>query len=143
MSWLPKQNVVVPVDFSPASANAVRTALELVTQPQDVQVVHVTIPPDQYLYGEFPRSVDPENWKRHAEEYLSQFVQAQGLGPVKQSVLIGDPGTCIADFAAKSQADLIVIPSHGYHGLERLLLGSVTERVLRHAPCEVLVLRRS
>lgn len=38
---------------------------------------------------------------------------------------------------------LIVIPSHGYHGAKRLLLGSVAERVLRHAPCSVLVLRQT
>jgi len=36
-----------------------------------------------------------------------------------------------------------VIPSHGYHGVKRLFLGSVAERVLRHAPCRVLVLRRN
>ena len=59
-----------------------------------------------------------------------------------QVVREGDPGLMIADYAADVQADLIVMPSHGYHGVKRLLLGSVAERVLRHANCPVLVLRR-
>lgn len=142
MSWLPKKSVVVPVDFSPASLAAIQTALQLVDQPSYVHVVHVTAPPQQYLYGEFPRSVDPIQWEQHAAEYLTKFVKEQSLGPVTLKVLLGDAGTRIADYATEVHADLIVISSHGYHGLQRLLLGSVAERVLRHAPCEVLVLRR-
>ncbi len=54
----------------------------------------------------------------------------------------GDPGLVITDYATEIGAGLIVIPSHGYHGLKRLVLGSVAERVIRHADCSVLVLRR-
>ena len=59
------------------------------------------------------------------------------------AVLFGNPGLEIADYAKNIQADLIVIPSHGYHGVKRFVLGSVAERVIRHAECSVLVLRRS
>lgn len=142
MSWLPKKSIVVPVDFSQASASAIRTALELVNAPNEIHVLHVTAPPEHFVYGDFPSGADPALWQLHAEEYLSQFVREQNLGPVTQKVLLGDPGIRITDYAAELHADLIVMPSHGYHGLKRLLLGSVTERVLRHAPCEVLVLRR-
>lgn len=48
----------------------------------------------------------------------------------------------IADSADETRTDLIVMPSHGDHGVARVLLGSVTERVLRHAKCPILVLRR-
>ena len=65
------------------------------------------------------------------------------LDIVKAHVLTGDPGTTITDYANEHAADLIVIPSHGYHGMKRLVLGSVAERVIRHAHCSVLVLRRS
>ena len=56
-------------------------------------------------------------------------------------VEFGDPGNQIVDFAERISAELIVIPSHGRTGIERLLLGSVAERVARLAPCPVLVLR--
>ena len=60
---------------------------------------------------------------------------------MKIDVEIGDPGHRIADVAAKLGADLIVMPSHGRTGIERMLIGSVAERVLRLAHCPVLVLR--
>jgi len=54
---------------------------------------------------------------------------------------VGDPGTRVIEHAIKVNADLIVMPSHGRHGLKRWLLGSTTERVLRHSLLPVLVLR--
>ena len=75
----------------------------------------------------------------HLSDYLKSRPQFAG---VKSNVLEGDAASQIASFATEAHADLIVMPSHGYHGVKRFLLGSVTEAVLRHAPCEVLVLRR-
>ena len=57
-------------------------------------------------------------------------------------VLTGDAGLATADYASQVNADLIVVPSHGYHGVKRFLLGSTAERIIRHAHCSVLVLRR-
>lgn len=59
------------------------------------------------------------------------------------AVAHGSPGLEIAEYAKQIDADLIVIPSHGHSGFAHLFLGSVAERVLRHAPCPVLVLRRN
>jgi nucleotide-binding universal stress UspA family protein len=70
-------------------------------------------------------------------------VREAGFENLQQEVLFGDPGSQIVNFATNCNADLIVIPSHGYHGVKRLVLGSVAERVIRHAECSVLVLRRS
>ncbi len=53
-------------------------------------------------------------------------------------VRIGHPANEIADFAAKYESDLIAIATHGLTGVERLLIGSVTEKVVRLAPCPVL-----
>ena len=52
MSWLPKKTVVVPVDFSTASAQALKTASEFVAQPQDLHVIHVAMPPAVITSGE-------------------------------------------------------------------------------------------
>lgn len=143
MSWLPRKTIVVPVDFSPGSAAAIATGRDLVASPGDLHVVHVLIPlahlsPEQ-VWG--PLENDP-SWDALAKRHLAEFVQKQGISGVKQEVLIGDPGFEVADYARKQSADLIVIPSHGYHGVKRALLGSVAERVIRHADCPVLVLRR-
>lgn len=54
----------------------------------------------------------------------------------------GEPRTMIVDYAAKVKADLIVVGSHGRRGLPRLLLGSVSEFVARHAPCSVEIIRQ-
>jgi nucleotide-binding universal stress UspA family protein len=145
MSWSPKKCVVVPIDFSSASDKAIQTALEIVKQPSDIHVIHVALLPDVVPYaGEVIATVGPESWlalaKTHLAEYLKSRPQFAG---VCSKVLEGDAAARIAEFAAETHADLIVMPSHGYHGVKRFLLGSVTEMVLRHAPCEVLVLRRA
>ena len=61
---------------------------------------------------------------------------------VDTAVRQGDPRTVIVDEAAEWGADLIVLGSHGHTGLMRLLLGSVAQAVVAHAPCSVEVVRR-
>jgi nucleotide-binding universal stress UspA family protein len=56
-------------------------------------------------------------------------------------VRYGDARSCIVDEAKEWGADLIVVGSHGYTGLKRLLLGSVAQSVVTHAPCSVEVVR--
>ena len=144
MSWFPKKCVVVPIDFSSASDEAIQTAIELARRPEEVHVVHVALVPDIIPYaGEVIAPVAPERWlnlaKTHLDDYLKSRPQFAG---VTSNVVEGDAGDRIAKFAAEAHADLIVMSSHGYHGVKRFLLGSVTESVLRHSPCEILVLKR-
>lgn len=142
MNWLPKKTVVVPVDFSTASADALKTGLTLVEKPADVHVIYVTAPPIAFNYAEGWALDDPATRMKAAHEHLTKFLGSTNAAGVKSIIREGDPGLLIADYADELHADLIVIPSHGYHGVKRLLLGSVAERVLRHANCPVLVLRR-
>jgi nucleotide-binding universal stress UspA family protein len=62
---------------------------------------------------------------------------------VRYRIVIGEgpPVDEIVRIARENQVDLIVIATHGHTGLKHLLLGSVAERVIRHAPCAVLVVR--
>ena len=143
MAWFPKKTVVVPVDFSPASAFAVETALQLVAQPQDVHVLHVVLSPAVMIYGDVWAIGDLTSRLKSAAEHLARFLGERGAAAVTQVVREGDPGLMIADYADECHADLIVMPSHGYHGVERLLMGSVAERVLRHAKSPILLLRRN
>lgn len=135
--------IVVPVDFSGDSHRAVRTALELAPEPAAVDVIHVLFPLESASPGVLWGDVTDESRRETAEKKLDELLQTHSFGGVNTAILIGDPGLEIADYAKRTNADLIVIPSHGYHGVKRLILGSVTERVIRHATCSVFVLRRS
>lgn len=142
MSWLPKQTVVVPVDFSESSADAVATALQLVAKPADLHVVHVLLPLDYMSPGLVFETVSEDSRVEATTKYATDFLKKHDAAGATLLVRHGDPGLGVTEYASQVHADLIVIPSHGYHGLKRFVLGSVAERVIRHADCPVLVLRR-
>ena len=71
---------------------------------------------------------------------VAETLQAAGLN-VETAVREGDPRSVIVDQAEEWSADLIVMGSQGYTGLKRLLLGSVAQHVVSHAPCSVEVVR--
>lgn len=143
MSWLKKQIVVVPIDFSQDSRAAVDVAREFVGSAEDVHVLHV-MPTLEYA-GPEEAWITPDDTTRLAkiERYLNEFAETNDFADTTLVALKGDPGLGIIDYAKEKDADLIIIPSHGYHGFKRWLLGSVAERVLRHGHCPTLVLRRS
>jgi nucleotide-binding universal stress UspA family protein len=141
MAWLPKRNVVAPVDFSAQSFAAVDQALELVASPTDLHLIHVlpvVIPADP---GVVWTSIDDESRRRHARLALQERLSDAKYQGVHLQVELGDPGHEIADYAQRIGAELIVVSSHGRTGLTRLLIGSVAERVVRLAHCPVLVLK--
>lgn len=141
MPWGPQQTVLVPVDFSPESLAAVSTALEIAASPGGVHVVHVLAelsPAEPILLWE---AYESGKRREAALMELAKRLTEAGLPALKCHVFIGDPGQEIAAFAERLHADLIVLPSHGRTGIRRLLIGSVAERVIRLAPCPVLVMR--
>ncbi len=73
-------------------------------------------------------------------ERVTQALQGSGL-LAEPVVREGDPRSVIVDEAEKWGADLIIVGSHGYTGLQRFLLGSVAQSVVSHAPCSVEVVR--
>ena len=143
MSWTPKSKVVVPVDFSGESETAIRNALEMVEDPANVQLIHVLFPLDTVSPGVVWGEVSDESREKAVKESFDKLLSERNISGVTVNIRFGNPGLEIAEFAEKIDADLIVIPSHGYHGIKRFTLGSVAERVIRHANCSVLVLRRS
>jgi nucleotide-binding universal stress UspA family protein len=72
---------------------------------------------------------------------IAEALQASGL-TVETAVRYGDARSVIVDEAAEWDADLVVVGSHGYTGLKRLLLGSVAQSVVGHAPCSVEIVRK-
>ena len=141
MAWIPKQRVVVPFDFSDQSVTAVDTALQLVDDPVNVDVVHILpelVPTEP---GVIWTTIDDKDRQQHAEEAIRSRLSEAKYQGVQVRAEIGDPGHAIADYSENVAAELVVMPSHGRTGLSRLLIGSVAERVVRLARCPVLVLR--
>ena len=142
MSWLPKKNVVVPIDFSDESFRALQAARNLVEGPSGLHVIHVLPALEPAEPGVIWQTVDDESRRRHAEQALRERMGNSKFAGVEVYIAIGDPGHEIADYGQRVGAELIVLPSHGRTGLKRLLIGSTAERVVRLAHCPVLVLRK-
>jgi nucleotide-binding universal stress UspA family protein len=81
--------------------------------------------------------------RQEAENSLKKLADEAFLNATNVRVLVKDgrPADVICKTAADEKADAIIIPSHGHSGLKHALLGSVAEKVVRHAPCSVLVVR--
>jgi nucleotide-binding universal stress UspA family protein len=92
----------------------------------------------------FPLVMENDKVMAACKGQLEQIVKEQAIDPTlveKTLVRQGRSFHEIADAARTLKADLIVISTHGYTGLKHVLLGSATERVVRYAPCPVLVVR--
>lgn len=108
-------------------------------------VVPITPPAAELWYdasGNLER-VHQEMTKRATEltQKTSQSLKRKGL-KIEMTVREGDARSAIVNEARKWSADLIVLGSHGYTGIKRLLLGSVASSVVSHAPCSVEIVRR-
>jgi len=142
MSWLPREIVVVPIDFSEDSFGALGTASELVTDPTHLHVVHVLPHLEPTDPGVIWHTIDDENRTEHATDALGKELEARGCRVGQIVIRFGDPGHEIARYAEQVSAGLVVVSSHGRSGLGRLLIGSVADRVVRLAHCPVLVLKK-
>jgi nucleotide-binding universal stress UspA family protein len=112
-----------------------------------VCVIDMAMPLAVDAYGTaIPDTTEIENAARqHAARVIEETVEALSeLLPeiaTESEVLFGSPDSRIVEAAEELQADLIVIGSHGYNRWERLLLGSVSDSVVHHAHCSVLIAR--
>lgn len=82
--------------------------------------------------------------RRHGEELVSRAaeqLQTAGFKAITTAVREGDARHAILDCAAEWSPDVIVLGSHGRKGMDRFLLGSVSENIVRHAPCSVEIVR--
>lgn len=141
---LPVDTLVVPVDFSEMSLAALDTAKSLVSSEAGLNAVYVLSPITATDPGVIWGTVDEMSRMTHAREALEKSLREHELAEAAVHVRLSDSGNAAWEIVQLSQevgAELIVLPSHGRHGLSRLAIGSVAERVVRYAHCPVLVLR--
>lgn len=139
------RSILVPVDFSRASERALDYAASL-AGPFGAKLILLNVvepfPTPDFAYT--PMALDNDVIVAQAKEHLEKVRIRSGLDPkLVGKILIrhGSPYAEITDAARTSKADLIVISTHGYTGLAHVFMGSTAERVVRHAPCPVLVVR--
>lgn len=142
------QNILVPTDFSDAASLALDAANVVAMQNEaKITIVHVYTPRG-VLLGGAPGLDDGATISQKDEEALHaklREVREKHFPKVehaKVAVLIAEnPAEAIVEYSEREDVDMIVIATHGRSGLKRVLIGSVAERVVRHAPCPVLTLR--
>jgi universal stress protein A len=140
------RSILVPTDFSRPSLKALHYAAALAAQFGAkltlLNVVEPIGPTPDFAYN--PVVLDNETVTANAKEQLQRLLARQGINVAlveKTLVRHGVPFNEISGAASRLKADLIVIATHGYTGLKHVFLGSTAERVVRHAPCPVLVVR--
>ena len=135
--------IMVATDFSASSEAAANAGMSLaLAYAAEVILVHVV----SFVYYDVAyaniRGAEDEA-RRSAEKRLAEIAATMEARHLKVRTLVraGKAGESIADAAHEEGADLVVVGTHGRHGLNRLLLGSVAERVVRLAPCHVLTVK--
>jgi nucleotide-binding universal stress UspA family protein len=141
--------ILLPIDESPFSTLAIQTVIQQ-ARPQnaEVLVLHVVdILANLSIYDASGPATGIEKIEREREVHADELVKAaaqtiRGAGfTVTSQVERDEPKRAIVEIAAAWGADLIVIGSHGRKGVDRFLLGSVSEAVARYASCSVLIVR--
>lgn len=141
------RKILCPVDFSEPSREALKTAARLAADATaELTLVHVWQSPVRLSEETLMQSDLLEHERKQAETALAGWkAEAESVGAksVTIKVLAGLPWRVIVDEIASTPGyDLVVLGTHGRSGIMRVLLGSVAERVARHADCPVLLVRR-
>jgi nucleotide-binding universal stress UspA family protein len=140
------RKILCPVDFSTGAQEAQRLAIEMSGPDTQIVLVHVWQLP--YVYGMDAGASDLAliETRSLAEEELARWkADAEHLGAQRVSTVlaVGVPWHEIVELAKRDPTiDLIVMGTHGRTGIKHALLGSVAEKVVRHASCPVLVARK-
>jgi nucleotide-binding universal stress UspA family protein len=144
------RNILVPIDFSKVSIEAIETAKRLGQRfGATIHLAHVhhwQYPADfvgPVLSSGFLPEAFQEDRNRQLAEQLKSIAKRAGLSPQEQTHLRtgAAPFYEICKLAQEIPADLIVTPTHGHTGLKHVFLGSTAERVVQHSPCPVFVVR--
>lgn len=136
----PIHRIVCPIDFSPASANALRVAIDYARAfKAEIHAVHA-YQLSAYASPNSDLARDLEEQIRKEVETFLAAIETHGV-PVKMALRLGVPYVEIVEAARELNAELVVMGTTGKTGLQHLLLGSVAERVVRTADVPVLSVR--
>lgn len=141
------KRILVPIDFSEYSKNALSSSITLAKKFNAelilIYVVETAIYPADFGFGQVAMPSLEREMTERGEAELKKLVKTHIAGSVPSRIIIstGKPFLEICKTAEGEEADLIVIATHGHTGVEHILFGSTAEKVVRKAPCQVLVVR--
>jgi nucleotide-binding universal stress UspA family protein len=141
------KKILIATDSSESAEKAADFGIEIAglsrAKVYAVSVIDTTpyysIPLDQVWSKEVYEQLEQMGYE--ADSYVEKAAKAAGI-EVESLVLKGNPAERILNFAEEQNVDMIVVGSHGKGGFERLVIGSVSEKVVRHAKVPVLVVRK-
>ncbi len=135
------KNVLVATDGSKYSSSAEKKAIDFAASYGGALTVISVVDVPSELYAESPKTVD--KLIKKAKGYVEAVRKDAKASGIKVETLVreGEAYKVITDTAKELFVGIIVMGSHGRTGLKRLLMGSVTEKVIGHAPCPVLVVK--
>ena len=138
------REILVPVDFSAASSQALTVASEWAERfGACVHLLYAIEPPTVPQWGYVFLALREGKLRKEAEEQLNKLRRHVARAVTVTTEVRSGYGAEyeICEIARKRKTDLIVIGSHGAGAIRRAMMGSTAERVVRHAPCPVLVVR--
>ena len=139
-------HILVAIDFSASADYILNKALDLARDDNSrISLLHVVeyLPPIEYLNDSLMNMNWAEEEKvmlKNAQDKMKQFAKNHALKNISLEVEIGTPKLVISRYVEKHHCDLVVLGSHGRHGLS-LLLGSTANAVLHAMPCDVLTIK--
>ncbi len=137
LNW---KNILAPIDLSEPSKSALKTAVALAQKcGAKLTLLSIAQLPDCCSFDAPPDADEIMYLARRSLDEIARTFPPEII--CEKVVRFGTPIDQIVREAKNEPADLIVISTHGYSGLKRVLLGGTAERVVRHAPCPVLVVR--
>lgn len=140
------QHILLAADYSEHCDTVARKAKSLAHLYQaKLSLIHVldNIPVPDTGYGtliQLDKDYDNELLEAEKNKFI-RLCHRLDIDPARQWLVWGVPKQEIVKIAAQEQVDLIVAGAHGWHGLALLLLGSTTDSILHHAPCDVIAIR--
>jgi len=141
------KRILVTTDLSDESRKAIRYAVAFAEQfgaALDVVSIVESVPIMSGMEV-VPIAMDSSAWRASAKKVLRNWI-AKEVPPTVHAKALVREGKAFLEIVAVAQelgSDLIVISTHGYRGLKRVFMGGTVERVVRHAPCPVLVVRQN
>jgi universal stress protein A len=140
------KSILVPTDFSHYNDAALDYASRLAAESgAKLHLVHIHDTRELTTSMGVASTIYVDAWQKErsrAEEQLKVLVPTVVDVAYEHHSLQGVPDAEIVEFAKEHEIDLIVMSSHGRSGLTRLVMGSVAENVMRHAPCPVLIVKQ-
>ena len=141
------RRILCATDFSDTAEAAWGVACELArVHRAELELVHVFVELPLYSVAEMPGPGVAQIWEEQ-RAWVQKTLDERAASARSTGVLVrthlkaGTPAAAIVDIMVETGADLIVIGTHGRTGLDRLIIGSVAERVVRLAPCPVLTVK--